>query len=789
MQCPHHVELTLLGSIELLNRAGDRAGSVLQQPKRFALLAFIAAEGAVSRDRILGLFWPELPEDRARAALSQALYIIEDRLQTRVVRRDGDMVSLDCDAVRCDVVVFLSLFEQGRFADAARRWAGDFMPGFIPDSNELDAWLEQTRAGLRRAAAEACWQAATAAEAHAPGDALAFARQSVDIAMDDEHRVREAMSLMQRLGDTAGALGTYEKLRRRMHEELGAEPAAATRALAESIRGPAPATVTPHGPVTAPAAVDESAAGTSPTAGDAASPNGSPWRIPLRRAASAVRPVFASSLVTVTVLALWGWHRDRTVPAPPVDSRVTLLVEPVDGVDSLAAAATLQLAGALQRSDDYRVIIDHSAEAPLSIEATESRSSAPVYAVRATIAGGSGSYRMSAVLMDAVTGDVVQNLDVQAGTAPHASIEDATHAAARAARLALGRRLAVTPRQGSPPHPPGWLAAQHDRIRADSLLQAGAADAALALYRSAQAQLAEAGSTDAEAIALRAELAMDESWTHLREGRRDDAHFAAAQARRLAGNGLDEDAARAATLRGLAGYWWVMTAPAPVLEDSTHVLSETTALLKQATGYAPAAARAWASLATLHAMQGDFGAAYAAATRARMFDAFLRYEGGITATLFDAALEIGDTANARHWCHAMAATDPDYAGSYCELMMLAHETKPSRRDAQRAAGLAASELLDSVTRTRLLVVAGVVQARAGDHAAARAALDVATENVSVDPELLHFTAWLRAELDEPTLAASQLQAFIAENPTVRRGLLMRRRFEHIRSSVPLAQAR
>ena len=45
------------------------------QPKRLALLAYLAVvgvRGALRRDTLLGLFWPESSEEEARRALRQA---------------------------------------------------------------------------------------------------------------------------------------------------------------------------------------------------------------------------------------------------------------------------------------------------------------------------------------------------------------------------------------------------------------------------------------------------------------------------------------------------------------------------------------------------------------------------------------------------------------------------------------------------------------------------------------------------------------------------------------------
>ena len=60
-----------LGSLDLQASDGRQLKSVLAQPKRVALLAYLAACGkgdSHRRDTLLGLFWPDLDESRARPA-------------------------------------------------------------------------------------------------------------------------------------------------------------------------------------------------------------------------------------------------------------------------------------------------------------------------------------------------------------------------------------------------------------------------------------------------------------------------------------------------------------------------------------------------------------------------------------------------------------------------------------------------------------------------------------------------------------------------------------------------
>src|SRR5262245_45665609 len=66
------VSLRILGSLEVLDPSGREIRSVLAQPKRLALLSYLALARPDSyrrRDAVVALFWPEFDQSRARAAL------------------------------------------------------------------------------------------------------------------------------------------------------------------------------------------------------------------------------------------------------------------------------------------------------------------------------------------------------------------------------------------------------------------------------------------------------------------------------------------------------------------------------------------------------------------------------------------------------------------------------------------------------------------------------------------------------------------------------------------------
>src|SRR2546426_8861371 len=83
----------MLGGLNLLGVGGHELKSVLAQPKRVALLAYLAAatpKRLHRRDSLVALFWPELDQEHARAALRQALHGLRHALGEGVLVSRGD---------------------------------------------------------------------------------------------------------------------------------------------------------------------------------------------------------------------------------------------------------------------------------------------------------------------------------------------------------------------------------------------------------------------------------------------------------------------------------------------------------------------------------------------------------------------------------------------------------------------------------------------------------------------------------------------------------------------------
>ncbi|HEY7396555.1 MAG TPA: BTAD domain-containing putative transcriptional regulator [Gemmatimonadaceae bacterium] len=236
--------LQLLGGVDIHGLDRQAANRLLGQPKHVALLSYLAIEGVGGRwqrrDLLAALFWPELDQEHARAALRKAVYALRAALTPEVILSRGDEeLRLADDLVSCDVAEFAVDVEAGRLARALESYKGDLMPGFhIAGCGEFDRWLYDTRTELRERAAATAW-----ALARMLGDDSAFtearkwAIRAVSYTWSDERTLRRALALMARGGDRAGALRLYDEFASRLKADFDASPSAETVALVSQIRG------------------------------------------------------------------------------------------------------------------------------------------------------------------------------------------------------------------------------------------------------------------------------------------------------------------------------------------------------------------------------------------------------------------------------------------------------------------------------------------------------------------------------------------------------------------------
>jgi DNA-binding SARP family transcriptional activator/TolB-like protein len=235
------IRLRTLGTTELLGSDGHPIQSIQAQPKRLALLIYLAAvRGSYHRrDRLVGLFWPELDQEHARAALRKAIHFLRRSLGDGVLLGRGDEeLGIEHTRLWCDVAALDDALQSGEHERALELSGGEFATGlYVAGVPELEHWLEQERARLSSAVARAAWAVAEREEEQ--GNGVAASRAAVSAAALTPHSEsahRRLIDLLHRLGDRSGALDTHAAFVQRLRRELDVEPSAETLDLVDRLR-------------------------------------------------------------------------------------------------------------------------------------------------------------------------------------------------------------------------------------------------------------------------------------------------------------------------------------------------------------------------------------------------------------------------------------------------------------------------------------------------------------------------------------------------------------------------
>jgi len=234
---PPHLECAGVGTVHV------------SSGKALGLLCYLLVNRQVhSRDRLAGMFWPDVPSRNAQASLRTALYEIRRALgaaAAEVLLVDRTRVGLSPAAdVRVDVAAIEAVGAAGGddapeiLRAAVGAYRGTFLDGLgFGDAYDVDDWLFLERERLANLYASALCRLA---EHHgAAGDleqAVDLARRllAVDPLREDVHRA--LMRFLARSGQRAAAMAQYATCAELLRREIGVEPLAATTELFEQIR-------------------------------------------------------------------------------------------------------------------------------------------------------------------------------------------------------------------------------------------------------------------------------------------------------------------------------------------------------------------------------------------------------------------------------------------------------------------------------------------------------------------------------------------------------------------------
>jgi DNA-binding SARP family transcriptional activator/dipeptidyl aminopeptidase/acylaminoacyl peptidase len=327
------IEFRTLGTLDLRAADGRELHSLLAQPKRIALLAYLCIahpRGFHRRDTLLGLFWPDADQEHARTSLRKSLHLLRRALgDDAIVSRGDEEVAVDFQRVSCDVAVFEESIKAERPAEALELYRGDLLAGFfIDEAPEFEHWLHSERTRMRASAARTSLTLSDQLEDSGDfADAITWARRSLELSDTDEHALRRVIELQYRAGDRAGAIKAYDTFVRRLAAEYQTEPSLELSSLIERIRSGAE----PLGREREAKAVvsrelnDERTSPTPSTSRLTAEAS----RRKERKTRGAMAYVGAVIAIVLLSSAIWGWM--RPTPSKQV-LRYTLAVDSAEAV-------------------------------------------------------------------------------------------------------------------------------------------------------------------------------------------------------------------------------------------------------------------------------------------------------------------------------------------------------------------------------------------------------------------------------------------------------------------------
>lgn len=244
------LRLFTLGGLELVGPDGPIGGAAARR-RPLALLAVIAASGprGITRERLIGILWPESAEEQAKHVLSQSLYALRKGLGADDLLLDGGTLRLNAAVITSDIEQFTEALEAGDRARAIAAYRGRFLDGFyLSGAPGFERWVEDERARLAARFHQALEGEATAAESlGAAGRAAELWRRRV---AEDPLAAQPLVRLVRALdaaGDRAAALRQL-RIHAALVEQEGTTVSPDIAALEHSLQAPSVAPAASRSP-------------------------------------------------------------------------------------------------------------------------------------------------------------------------------------------------------------------------------------------------------------------------------------------------------------------------------------------------------------------------------------------------------------------------------------------------------------------------------------------------------------------------------------------------------------
>ncbi len=207
--------------------------------KHIALLIYLALtpNRSRTRDHLVGVFWPEKSEDRARHSLNEALRRLRLSLGPGRLVSGSDVITLSGDKLVVDALEFNATIDTDP-QRAAALFRGEFLEGFsLGDAPEFDMWAShEQRRFSEKGAAVFVTEGERRLAASRFSEALDDARRAIQLYPVYEPAIRLMMRAQALSGDPTGALANYHEFKGKIEEDLGETTSRELESLSDRIR-------------------------------------------------------------------------------------------------------------------------------------------------------------------------------------------------------------------------------------------------------------------------------------------------------------------------------------------------------------------------------------------------------------------------------------------------------------------------------------------------------------------------------------------------------------------------
>lgn len=229
------LRLRTFGGISVADGQGRPISNATDQRRPLALVFIVAASGhrGVTRDKLIGLLWPDVDLERARHSLTQGLYAARRAFGADDLFLTGGSIRLNDDRISSDIADFERALDSRDLGAAAALYDGPFVDGFfLSNAIEFEHWVTERRADFEERAVTALERLASEAEREMQfARAVEYRKRLAAIRPLDTSAATRLIELLAQLGNRAEAIRHARRHETLLREQLDLDPDPAFAAL------------------------------------------------------------------------------------------------------------------------------------------------------------------------------------------------------------------------------------------------------------------------------------------------------------------------------------------------------------------------------------------------------------------------------------------------------------------------------------------------------------------------------------------------------------------------------